>query len=261
MDFIGINFYPFYTPGGISYDVVKNAISNEWGELKTLQDAIAQKEIIFTEEGWPSAGPHLGQSIPSAGYERDYFYSWYYRDPSLGSYPAASYYFSLFDRFIGEGIESHWGIFSSDGETNIFNDGYINKPLMYGHIIVKFDNEVDKNVSLSVCTEKWDPQLKTQGECYPIYGDVGHSIIPLKTDASPKADLDSTDSTLSSNVKEYMVDVSREYYKSLVVSYEGVDHIYRRLCYLNLNSEIFSSGKTVVLQWKKDDGEVPCEVS
>lgn len=228
VDFIGTNVYPFWYMGsstGTRYgddlqnSPVKDAILNYWDSLTKLYSG---KELIITEEGWPSAGDNNGASKPDPVLEHDYFYYWY----SRWMEGPVSYYFALYDRFPGQSMESHWGILAAD-RTYSITEGDYSKPLDInkGHIIVNFNNQIGtkdeqpkaRTASLYACTVDWSADIQWQDVCYPIYGAPSIYL----GDIAP------------SSAKQIMVDKSGDIYKSILVSFYNDNKQPTVLCHIN----------------------------
>lgn len=251
-DFVGTNVYPYW--GGISYgnppytnSPAKQNLENYWNDLNRVRN---NYEIIETEEGWPSDGSIVGQAVPRSEYAHDYLYYWYYRDAKVAP---VSYYFALFDKPPGQGTESHWGIFSADRNASLLgspgNPNDYSKPLLKGHVLVKFNNVIGQGggisrvVGLNACTDDWNPNTKTQGTCYPIDG-YNH-----------------TGDIAKSKSRQFMIDTTSQTYSSLLVLFYGDGSDAPRLCYIDKAALMKMSDQTqVTLQWKTPDGAVPCDV-
>jgi len=270
VDFLGTNIYPFW--GGTPYGYTVQAVTKYWDDL-TLKANSANKEILISEEGWPSGGEKKEGAIPNIDHAHDYFYYWYYRDialiPSNDFHPKVltSYYFSLFDNFPGQGFESHWGIFSSDGASGIFTEDSYHKDFKRGHVIVKFNNDIGKygdpvrNVMLNACLE--DVITKNEGKCYPIYGYPGRSIIPARKSKQKNAPAEIVNDTGQyTTVREFLIDSTGETYKSLKLNYEGDDKKLHPLCYVDFSMlSQFNGASVVLLKSTISDGNIPCVVS
>jgi exo-beta-1,3-glucanase (GH17 family) len=259
-DFIGTNEYPYWD--GIEYGTVnapdtqspvKMAFDNYWNDpvngLNHLN--VTKKQLIESEEGWPSAGNSVNKAVPSADHEHDYFYYWFYRgyqnnDNSNDPYVPTSYYFALFNKLPGQGAESNWGIYSVDGNSSVV-EGDHSKPLAQGHIVVPFINNTGNAtngfnaVTINACLEDW-PNQKT---CYPIEGFAGASRINANSKGA------------------FMLDITGNTYKSLVVVYQPPSgNQWPRLCYVDANHLSKLNGQSVVtLQWQNDAGNVECNIT
>ncbi|HLX53979.1 MAG TPA: hypothetical protein VKR58_08555, partial [Aquella sp.] len=245
-DFIGSNPYPFWAQ--VDYSNAKKTFENYWSQIKSATN----KEIIVTEEGWPSGGKAQGAAVPSLDHEHDYIF--YFRNRPSSVVPV-SYIFALKDLLQNSTDEpnSNWGIYSQDGSSSVINaDGTVgNKTLAPGHIIVNVKNEVNnpdtgqlRVTQLSVCIN--DYQYLKPNTCYSIYGYPGSGQL---------------DNNISS--KQFLIDVTGNTYKSLIATYQGDDPTQPQLqlCYIE-NSVLTSltNGSTIHLQWTKPSGDIACGV-
>jgi len=210
-----------YGSSPYSANFVKTAIYHNWYELQLYWRNRVLPEKIITEEGWPSAGEAWG-GAPDGDFEHDYFYFWYFRDTQNHNYIPASYYFSLFDKLPGMGVESHWGVFSADRASSLFKGNTKNdfsKPLGKGHIIANFKSTLGKTkIMIDACLQN--------GRCYPIYGLPGLSS--MEDDAA---------------VKEVMIDTTGTTYASIVVRYGS------KSCSLNAAAlKQLTSQSTIILR-------------
>lgn len=254
-DFIGVNIYPYWS--GDRFEDAQNIIANHWNHLNTIKQ---NKNVIVTEEGWPSQGNSIspfifgfGTVTPGADSSKqahDYFLYWYNRDEKVAP---ISYYFSLFDKSPGQGVESHWGIFSADRNSSLLgasedkND--FTKPLSKEHALVSFYNLVNdgrkySKVSVNVCLGDWNSDKQTQDTCYPIDGYNRTGDIPVKSS------------------HQFMLDVSGKTYSSILVVFYDDQGNALRLCYIDRATLMQMTPQTqVFLKWVQPDGAVPCSVS
>ncbi len=288
VDFIGVNIYPFWanqTYGDAPFDhsAAKDFFFNEWNKLQT-QNALLKdkKELIVTEEGWPSNSegfvfnsapiPGLDKVVPTIDRARDYFYFWHTRNSYThsnhlnGNLIPLSYYFALFDRYPSDNVESHWGIFSADGNSSLLdmqdNDFSQTKSLSPNHPIVTFKNKIEskngfyeqdpthvtpRRALLLSCMEDFknnDNKINWK-MCYPLYGRVDvQSEIGLNQD------------------KKILLDISGNLYQSLQVAYYDYNNELQSFCHINhealsqLNRE-----STVTLSNVSVDANGNCDVS
>lgn len=257
VDFIGANVYPFWRMGdstGTDYgsfddSPAKNAIAIYWNSL------VSSKEIIITEEGWPSAGGNNGLSRPDPVLAHDYFYYWY----SRWMEGPVSYYFALYDRFPGLSMESHWGILAAD-RTHSITDGEntsnpdYSKPLdsSKGHIIININNQIGltdeqpkaRVASLYSCTTDWNSQMQWQNTCYPIYG----APSPYLGDINARS------------TKEIMIDKSGDIYKSILVTFYDDNNKPTVLCHINsISLKRLNNQESIALNKVNADGS--CELT
>lgn len=277
-DFIGLNIYPFWS--GSSYDnngaMAKATFSNFWTKLKN-QKNWGRKPVIETEEGWPS----FGNPRASSDAAHDYFYYWYYGHAADGAKPEAgkdsivpvSYYFALNDKLPGQGIESHWGIFSADGSSNILDDfnsegkhfaNNIVFPTFENHVGASSDSQLVYSLNdaypiiVTACTE--DDGL---GACYPLYGYQDSGQIK-KIDVNPYSWntwwAAFTKYKPGTN-KNLMLDTSLKYYKSLFIVLN--DHSrYPGICRVNSKQlKTLTKDSMIKVFWPKDSVPVECVIN
>lgn len=233
VQFIGVNVYPFWS--GTAFSSAKAEMEDYWKNFP-----ITKVETVETEEGWPSAGGRNGQAQSSPESLVDYFNYWYKRND--GSVPAESYYFALFDKTPGQGVESNWGLFSADRNSGVTGDSRSwSKPLAPENKLVKFVNDVSGNVAISACTGDWNGA--DQGKCFPIDGYFGTGIIKGRES------------------KTMMVDTNSDNYTSLLATYSSLGSPFYRLCYIDRATlRTLGEGASVNLSWVNDKGNVACGV-
>jgi exo-beta-1,3-glucanase (GH17 family) len=234
VEFIGVNVYPFWS--GTAYSSAKAAMEEYWKSFPATA-----VETVETEEGWPSDGGRQGNAVASPDKLVDYFNYWYKRTESR--VPAESYYFALFDKTPGQGVESHWGLFSADRHSGVLgNSASWKKPLAPENRMVKFVNRVGgAAVAISACSDDWNGN--GQGKCFPIDGYAGTGNIPV------------------ANSKTMMVETNGKHYKSLLVTYFKGNSPQWRLCYINQASlHKLNERSTVYLAWANPEGTHPCNV-
>jgi exo-beta-1,3-glucanase (GH17 family) len=89
IDTIGANIYPFWggSPEKINGQSVANNIEAAASALKTQLG----KDVIITEEGWPSCGNNAGMQDMNIASEIDYYTTWRRRLDKFDSYYFAAY--------------------------------------------------------------------------------------------------------------------------------------------------------------------------
>ena len=234
VQFIGVNVYPFWS--GTNYSSAKAEMETYWERYPRVA-----METVETEEGWPSGGGNNGNAESSPDSSVDYFNYWYTRTGS--SVPAESYYFALFDKTPGQGVESNWGLFSADRHSGILGDlSSRRKPLAPENKMVKFNNGLaDKTISISACKGDWDGQ--SQSECFPIDGYFGTGEIQGHA------------------TRAMMVETSGKNYASLLLTYHSAGGKSLRLCYIDQAAlRTLQDDSWVSLYWHNSQGNVACGV-
>lgn len=242
-DFIGTNVYPFW--GGVEYKSAKSSFESYWKDLKKTK-LWGKKEVIETEEGWPSSenGDPNSTGRASLNNENDYFYYWYHGHASTQKITddvvAVSYYFALIDKLPLQGIESNWGLISADNSSNIL-DNYKSggKQFESNIIFPTFNNYIGANKGTQTVYNKSDTLDATvlactednaQGKCYPLYGYNDSGILPRLTLRSWSADKQGW--SYSVNKQSLMIDKSLNFYKSiLVIANDG--KAYPGMCFID----------------------------
>jgi exo-beta-1,3-glucanase (GH17 family) len=112
---IGANIYPFW--GGSSEKVNGRSVANDIQAKVTNLRAKTAKQVVVTEEGWPSCGNNAGMKDMNIESEIDYFSTWKTR-----SHDFDSYYFSAYDKQSGgqcpnDDADRHFGLCSESGLT------------------------------------------------------------------------------------------------------------------------------------------------
>ncbi|HEY8212881.1 MAG TPA: glycoside hydrolase, partial [Methylocystis sp.] len=88
---IGANIYPFW--GGSPEKVNGKSVANNIQAAVTTLVSRTAKNVIVTEEGWPSCGNNAGMKDMNIESEIDYFNTWKTRQQNFDSY-----YFSAYDK-------------------------------------------------------------------------------------------------------------------------------------------------------------------
>lgn len=233
--FIGVNVYPFWSR--TSYASAKAEMEGYWKSFPATT-----VETVETEEGWPSGGGNNGNAVSSPDSLVDYFNYWYKR--AEGSTPTESYYFALFDKTPGQGVESSWGLFSADRQSGILGDyGSWSKPLAPENKMVMFYNRSnDFSVAINACMDDWNGV--EQGKCFPIDGYPGTGNIPNSTD------------------KKLMVETNGMNYTSLLVTFFHAGMPQLRLCYIDQATlRGLHDDSAVLLAWTNAEGNSACIVN
>lgn len=234
VQFIGVTVYPFWS--GTAYSSAKAEMETYWERFPGVN-----METVEAEEGWPSGGGNNGSAQSSRYSSTDYFEYWYTRTES--SVPAESYYFALFDKTPGQGVESSWGLFSADRYSGILGDlPSWSKPLAPENKMVKFHNSMaDATVSISACTGDWDGV--GQSGCFPIGGYFGTGDVPGRDD------------------RTMMVETNGKNYASLLLTYHHASGKSFRLCYIDRAAlSTLHDDSWVDLYWHNSLGDVACGV-
>jgi len=116
LDFVGANIYPYWSAQHPDVTAGKSEFTNRFEAIKK-QPQFQGKEIIVTEEGWPSqfsSGQNPNASVAS---ERDYYQWWQSRSDDFDSY-----YFGLFDKQPTNGdADKFFGLCTYDRKDLIIN--------------------------------------------------------------------------------------------------------------------------------------------
>ncbi|MGE0194270.1 MAG: glycoside hydrolase, partial [Methylocystis sp.] len=113
---IGANIYPFW--GGSPEKVNGRSVANDIQSKVANLRAKTGKQVVVTEEGWPSCGNNNGMKDMNIESEIDYFNTWKTRPHEFDSY-----YFSAYDKISGGGCpngddaDRHFGLCSESGLT------------------------------------------------------------------------------------------------------------------------------------------------
>lgn len=117
LDFVGVNIYPYWSAEHPDVTVAKTEFTNRFNAIKTIQQ-YQGKELIVTEEGWPSqysAGQNPNASLPN---EITYYQWWQGRVDEFDSY-----YFGLFDKQPTNGdADKFFGLCTSDRKDKVLKN-------------------------------------------------------------------------------------------------------------------------------------------
>ena len=113
LDFIGANIYPYWSSN--PFTPIGGAQSEFNNRYEKIKDQFPGKQIIVTEEGWPSqhsAGQNPDASVAS---ETTYYDWWKGRSDDFDSY-----YFALYDKQPTDGdADKFFGLCKANGENKI----------------------------------------------------------------------------------------------------------------------------------------------
>ncbi|HEY8126719.1 MAG TPA: glycoside hydrolase [Methylocystis sp.] len=113
---IGANIYPFW--GGSPEKINGKSVANNIQAAVTTLSSKTVKNVIVTEEGWPSCGSNPGKQDMNIESEIDYFSTWKTRAQTFDSYYFAAYNSieSVECRTQGD-ADKHFGLCAADGQT------------------------------------------------------------------------------------------------------------------------------------------------
>jgi exo-beta-1,3-glucanase (GH17 family) len=114
VEVIGANIYPFWgnSPEKINGKSVANNIQGTVNDLR----AKTGKQVIVTEEGWPSCGSNPNTQDKTIEAEIDYFTTW-----STRAHDFDSYYFAAYNNYStnicpNDDANNHFGLCTADGK-------------------------------------------------------------------------------------------------------------------------------------------------
>lgn len=117
LDFVGANIYPYWSAEHPNIEAAKTEFANRYNAIKG-QNRFQGKEIIVTEEGWPSqynSGQNPNASLPN---EISYYQWWQGRVDEFDSY-----YFGLFDKQPTNGdADKFFGLCTSDSKDKVLKN-------------------------------------------------------------------------------------------------------------------------------------------
>lgn len=115
LDFIGANIYPYWSR---PYTPIANAQKEFEARFAAIQTKFPDKQVIVTEEGWPSQGTHHQNPDASVANETTYYNWWKSRNDNFDSY-----YFTLFDKQPTNGdADKFFGLFKADRSNKILSN-------------------------------------------------------------------------------------------------------------------------------------------
>ncbi|HHT0594167.1 TPA: hypothetical protein ACTXXA_002516 [Legionella anisa] len=113
LDFIGANIYPYWSSN--PYTPYSGASTEFMNRYEAIKNKFPGKEIIVTEEGWPSQGSSQQNPDASMENEGNYYNWWKGRSDDFDSY-----YFALFDKQPTDGdADKFFGLCKADRNDKI----------------------------------------------------------------------------------------------------------------------------------------------
>jgi exo-beta-1,3-glucanase (GH17 family) len=118
IDFIGANIYPFWSPQKPNVESGKKEFMARLQAIKT-NPSFKNKEVMVTEEGWPSNSSSSQNRNASEAAERAYYQWWTAR---AGTDTFDSYYFGMFDKQpTNSDADKYFGLCTYDRKNQIIN--------------------------------------------------------------------------------------------------------------------------------------------
>ncbi|WP_454784801.1 hypothetical protein [Legionella sp. WA2024007413] len=115
LDFIGANIYPYWSSK--PYTPISGAATEFMNRYEAIKNKFPGKEIIVTEEGWPSQGSAQQNPDASLANEGTYYNWWKTRSDDFDSY-----YFALFDKQPTDGdADKFFGLCTADRKDKILD--------------------------------------------------------------------------------------------------------------------------------------------
>ncbi|KTD14969.1 hypothetical protein [Legionella israelensis] len=116
IDFLGANIYPFWSPQQPDVQAAQTEFNNRYEAIKN-HAKFKEKEVIVTEEGWPSHSSDAQNPHASLLAEQQYYQWWQSR---AGSDSFDSYYFSIFDKQpVDADADKYFGLCTYDRQNKI----------------------------------------------------------------------------------------------------------------------------------------------
>lgn len=115
LDFVGANIYPYWSSN--PYTPFSGATTEFMKRYEAIKSKFPDKEVIVTEEGWPSQGSAEQNPDATLANEASYYNWWKGRSDDFDSY-----YFTLFDKQPTNGdADKFFGLCKADGSDKILN--------------------------------------------------------------------------------------------------------------------------------------------
>lgn len=118
VDFIGANIYPFWSPGHPDVQTAQTEFHTRYEAIKN-HSKFKDKDVIVSEEGWPSHSS--AQQNPHASLqEAQQYYQWWQSRASSDSFD--SYYFAMFDKQpVNADADKYFGLCTYDRENKVIS--------------------------------------------------------------------------------------------------------------------------------------------